>query len=143
MTLARDERIGLLIAAIVGAAAIGNYAYRESKRVRPQAATPAAPVHEIVDHQAARDDYATLLQRAFEIEQNVATVRTDGTTLLIRWEMCSKQMLQRLLHDAQNFQVKSVREVSGLSVKRLTSHGFKKIVCDDGRKGLTPSSVAL
>jgi hypothetical protein len=142
VTLARDERIGLVIAAIVGAAAIANYAYRESRRVRPHAA-PAAPVHEVVDNQAARDDYAAVLQRAFEIEQNAATVRSDGTTLQVRWDMCSKQMLQRLLHDDQNLQVKTVREVSGLSVKRLKSHGFKKVVCDDGRKGLLPSSVAL
>ena len=57
--------------------------------------------------------------------------------------MCSKQMLQRLLHDDQNFQVKNVREAAELTPKRLRSHGFTKVVCDDGRKGLTPASTTL
>ena len=142
MTLAKDEKIGLAIAAVVGAAALATFAYRQTWSTGPAAPVPPPPV-EVIDDQAARDDYAQLLEDAFAVDNNAARVTAEGTTLRVKWEMCSKQMLQRLLENDQNFQVKSVREASGLGVKRLRSHGFKQIVCDDGRKGLTPSSRSL
>jgi len=84
-----------------------------------------------------------VLGTAFAADRNVAEVTADGTTLRVKWDMCSKQMLQRLLHDDQNLQVKGIRDASGISVKRLKQHGFKKIECDDGRKGLEPAVTKL
>ena len=142
MRLAKDEKIGLAIAALVGSLALASYAYR-STRGPSAPAKPVEPVHVVENDQAARDGYARLLADAFADDGNTAGVSADGTVLSIRWDMCSKQMLQRLLKDDQNFQVKNVREVAGLTVKRLKSHGFTRVVCDDGRKGLTPASTPL
>jgi len=142
VTLARDEKVGLAIAAVVGAAALATFAYRQTWSTGSAAPEPPPPL-EVKDDQGARDEFARVLEEAFAADHNVAEVIADGTTLRVKWEMCSKQMLQRLLHDDQNFQVKAVREVSGLSVKRLKSHGFKKVECDDGRKGLPPATTKL
>ena len=100
-------------------------------------------MHVVIDDQSARDAYARLVEEAFAKQSDRARVIADGTTLRIRWEMCSRQMVQRLLHDDQNVQVKQVREVSGFSVARLKSHGFKKLLCDDGRQGLEPAVTNL
>jgi len=142
VTLARDEKLGLAIAAVVGAAALATFAYRQTWSTEPTAPEPSPPP-EVRDDQAARDDFARALEQAFAAERNAAEVAADGTTLRVRWEMCSKQMLHRLLHDDDHLQVKGVRELSGLSVKRLKSHGFKKVECDDGRKGLEPATTKL
>lgn len=138
MTLARDEKIGLAIAAVVGAAALAAFAYRQTWSTGPASPEPLPP-KEVISDQAARDGYAQILEEAFALENNSARITADGTTLRVAWEMCSKQMIQRLLENDENLQVRSIREASGLSVKRLKSHGFKQVVCDDGRKGLTPS----
>jgi hypothetical protein len=142
MSLARDEKIGLAIAAVVGAAALATFAYRQTWSTGPAAPEPPPPP-EVINDQAARADYAQIVEDAFAVDNNTARVTADGTTLRVKWEMCSKQMLQRLLHDDQNFQVKNVRAASGLSVKRLKSHGFKKVECNDGRKGLDPAVTKL
>lgn len=142
MTLARDEKIGLAIAAVVGAAALATFGYRLTWSAGPTAPEPPPP-REVINDQPARDAYARDLMDAFLASNSPATTAAEATTLRINWDMCSKQMLHRLLENDDNLQVKSIRELSGISVKRLTSHGFKQIVCDDGRKGLTPASRNL
>lgn len=142
MTLARDEKLGLAIAAVVATMALATFAYRQTWSARPADPDPPPPP-EVVNDQEARDDYAASLAEAMVAENNVAEVTADGTTLRVKWEMCSKQMLQRLLHDDQNVQVKTIRAATGLSVKRLRSHGFKRIECDDGRKNLEPAATKL
>lgn len=142
MTLARDEKLGLGIAAVVAVAALATFAYRQTWSTGPAESEPPPPP-DIANDQAARADYAIELAEAFAADNNAAEVTADGTTLRVKWEMCSKQMLQRLLHDDQNLQVKAIRAASGISVKRLKSHGFKRIECDDGRKNLEPSVQKL
>jgi hypothetical protein len=142
LTLARDEKIGLGVAGLVAALALATFAYRQTWSNRPAEPEPEPPP-QVANDQDARADYAIELAEAFAADNNVAEVTADGTTLRIKWEMCSKQMLQRLLHDDQNFQVKTIREASGLSVKRLKSHDFKRVECDDGRKGLEPAATKL
>ncbi len=142
MALAKDEVVGLIIAGLVGAAAVATYFYRQSKTSAP----PTAPVVEKpapTNDQAARDDFASMLDDVFEQDQNPATIRADGTTLKIKWEMCSKQMLGRLLRDDKYYVVQNIRQLSGISAPRLRSHGFTKIECDDGRKGLAPAVEKL
>lgn len=142
MTLARDEKLGLAIAGVALALALATFAYRQTWSTGPAAPEPPPPP-DVVNDQEARDDFATALAEAFASDNNAAEVTADGTTLRVKWEMCSKQMLQRLLHDDQNLVVKNVRAASGLSVKRLKSHGFKRIECDDGRKNLEPAAQKL
>ncbi|MBA3454683.1 MAG: hypothetical protein H0T42_16470 [Deltaproteobacteria bacterium] len=142
MTLARDEKLGLAIAALVGVAALATFAYRQTWSTTPPAPEPP-PAAVVIDDQDARDGFAIELAEAFAADRNAADVTADRTTLRVKWEMCSKQMLQRLLHDDENFQVKNIRAASGLSVKRLQSHGFKRIECDDGRKNLDPAVQKL
>jgi hypothetical protein len=142
VTLARDEKLGLGIAGVVAALALATFAYRQTWSTKPTAPEPPPPP-DVVNDQEARDELATSLAEAFAADHNAAEVTADGTTLRVKWEMCSKQMLQRLLHDDQNFQVKNIRAASGLSVKRLKSHGFKKVECDDGRKNLEPATTKL
>ena len=142
MTLARDEKLGLGIAAIVAALALATFAYRQTLSAGPAEPEPP-PLPEVANDQDARTDYATEVAEAFAADNNVAEVTADGTTLRVKWEMCSKQMMQRLLHDDQNLQVKNIRAASGLSAKRLRSRGFKRIECDDGRKNLEPSVQKL
>jgi len=130
-----------VFAGLVGAAALATFAYRQGK-----ATTPAAPVVEKpapINDQAARDDFAEMLEAVFDQDQNPATIRADGTALKIKWEMCSKQMIGRLLRDDKNYQVQNIRQLSGISVARLKSHGFTKVECDDGRKGLAPAVEKL
>ncbi len=141
MTLARDEKIGLGVAAVVSALALATFAYRQTWLPGPAALEPTPPA--VANDQEARTDYAVELAEAFSADNNVAEVTADGTTLRVKWEMCSKQMLHRLLHDDQHLQVKNIRAASGLSVKRLKSHGFKRIECDDGRKNLDPAALKL
>lgn len=143
MTLARDEKLGLGVAAIVAAAALATFAYRQTWSSSSAAPEHPPPPVEVVDEQGARDEFAAVLAEAFAADHNSADVTADGTTLRVKWDMCSKQMLQRLLHDDQNLQVKTIRAVSGLTVQRLKSHGFKRIECDDGRKGLEPAATKL
>ena len=141
MPLAKDELLGLVFAGLVGAAALATFAYRQTK-----SATPAAPITETpapINDQAARDDFAAMLEDVFDQDQNPATIRADGTTLKIKWEMCSKQMIGRLLRDDKNYQVQNIRQLSGISPARLKSHGFTKVECDDGRKGLAPAVEKL
>ena len=142
MSLARDEKIGLGVAALVSLAALATFAYRQTWSTGP-ADPEQPPARTVANDQEARTDYAIELAEAFAADNNVAEVRADGTTLRVNWEMCSKQMLQRLLHDNENLQVKAIRAASGLSVKRLKSHGFKRIECDDGRKNLEPAALKL
>jgi len=142
VTLARDEKVGLAIAGLVAALALATFGYRQTWSTGPAAPEPPPPP-EVANDQAARADYAIELAEAFAADSNVAEVTAAGTTLHVKWEMCSKQMLQRLLHDDQNLQVKNIRAASGLSVKRLKSHGFKRIECDDGRKNLPPAAQKL
>ena len=142
MTLARDEKIGLGIAAAVALAALATFAYRQTWSTGPVEPDPEPPP-QVANDQDARTDYAIELAEAFAADNNVAEVTADGTTLRIKWEMCSKQMLHRLLHDDQNLQVKNIRAASGLSVKRLRLHGFVRIECDDGRTNLDPATVKL
>ncbi|MFN0247317.1 MAG: hypothetical protein ACKV2T_10555 [Kofleriaceae bacterium] len=139
--LARDEVVGLLIAAVVGAAAIATYVYRQGKASAP--APPVAATPAPTNDQAARDDFASMLADVFEQDQNPATITADGTTLKIKWEMCSKQMLGRLLRADNYYVVQNVRQLSGISPARLKSHGFTRIECDDGRKGLAPAVEKL
>lgn len=142
MALAKDEIVGLVIAGLVGAAALGTFFYRQTKSSKPAtAAVPAAPAP--INDQAARDDFASMLADVFEQDQNPATITADGTTLKIKWEMCSKQMIGRLLRDDKNYQVQNIRQLSGISPARLKSHGFTKVECDDGRKGLAPAVEKL
>ncbi len=142
MTLARDEKIGLGVAAVVAAVALATFGYRHTWSSAPAAPEPP-PLPAAANDQEARTEYAIELAEAFVVDNNVAEIAASGTTLRIKWEMCSKQMLQRLLHDDQNLQVKNIRAASGISVKRLRSHGFKRIECDDGRKNLEPAALKL
>ena len=148
MSLAKDEVIGLIVAGVVGAAALADFAYHTgrgstwgtpAKAEVPEAPPPPPPV----DDQAAREEFATVLRDAFAQDQHSATVTADTTTLRIKWEMCSKQMLGRLLRDDSNYQVMNIRKLSGLSVPELKKRGFKKVECDDGRQGLKPSVESL
>ena len=144
MSLAKDEVIGLIVAGLVGAAALADFAYhtgRGSTWDSPSAPEPAeAPEPPPpVNDQAARDDFAATLAGAFREDQHAATVTADTTTLRIKWDMCSKQMLGRLLRDDSNYQVMNIRRLSGISVAVLKKRGFKKVECDDGRQGLKPS----
>lgn len=141
MALAKDEIVGLVIAGLVGAAAIATYVYRQSKASTPE--PPAVETPAPIDDQAARDDFAAMLADVFAQDQNPATITADGTTLRIQWEMCSKQMLGRLLRDDKHHVVQNIRQLSGISVPRLKSHGFRKIECDDGRKGIAPAVEKL
>ena len=124
MTLARDEKLGLAIASLAVVAALATFGYRQTWSTAPAEPAPP-PSPEVANDQAARADYAIELAEAFAADHNAAEVTADGTMLRVKWEMCSKQMLQRLLHDDQNLQVKAIRAASGLSVKRLKSHGIR------------------
>jgi hypothetical protein len=137
--LAKDERLGLAIAALVGALALASYVYRHTRSSSSEPDVQTVQAAPPIDDPAARQAYAALLERAFVQDQNPAKVIADGTTLAIEWEMCSKQMIQRLLHDDQNYQVMNIRQLSGLSAKRLKTHGFKQVTCFDGRKNLAPA----
>jgi len=144
MSLAKDEVIGLVVAAVVGAAALATFAYhtgRGSTWGEPSApeAPAAPPPPRPTNDQAAREELAAALADAFREDQHAATVTADATTLRIRWEMCSKQMLGRLLRDDTNYQVMNIRKLSGITVGELKKRGFKKVECDDGRQGLRPS----
>jgi hypothetical protein len=141
VALAKDEIVGLVFAALVGAAALATFAYRQGK-----ASKPAAPVDDKpapTNDQVARDDFASMLEDVFDQDQNPARITADGATLKIKWEMCSKQMIGRLLRDDKNYQVQNIRQLSGISPARLKSHGFTKVECDDGRKGLAPAVEKL
>ena len=142
MALARDELVGLVIAGLVGAAAIATYFYRESKSGGPPP-SPGESKPAPIDDQSARDDFAAMLADVFAQDQNPATITADKTTLKIKWEMCSKQMLGRLLRDDKYYVVQNIRQLSGISPARLRSHGFTKVECDDGRKGLAPAVEKL
>ena len=126
MALAKDEILGLVIAAVVGAAALATYVYRQGKA----SATAPAPA-EIEDPQVARGDFADDLTSAFGADHAAGKATADGTTLRIQWEDCSKPMLHRLLREEQNYQTLNIREVSGLTLARLEALGFKKVVCAD------------
>ena len=144
MSLAKDEVIGLIVAGIVGAAALADFAYhtgRGSTWDEPSAPeAPAAPEPPPpVNDQAAREDFAAALAEAFREDQHDAAVTADTTTLRIQWDMCSKQMLGRLLRDDSNYQVMNIRRLSGISVAELRKRGFKKVECDDRRQGLRPA----
>lgn len=142
MSLAKDEVIGLIVAGVVAAAALASFADRQGKASSPS--TAAAPEKRpVVDPQDARAEFAERLAAAFAQDQNPATVIADTTTLKIRWEMCSKQMLQRLLRDDTNYQVMNIRQLSGISVPDLKRRGFKRVECDDGRQGLKPAVETL
>jgi hypothetical protein len=141
MALAKDEVVGLLVAAVVGAAAVATYAYHQTKTTPAASVEVKAPAP--IDDQAARDDFAALLADVFAQDQNPATITADAKTLKIKWEMCSKQMLGRLLRDDKYYVVQNIRQLSGISAARLKSHGFTKIECDDGRKGLAPAVEKL
>lgn len=142
MSLAKDEVIGVIVAAVVGVAALANFAYRQGR-----SSTPAAPEKPepppVVDPQEARVELAEKLAAAFDQDQNPATVTADGTALKIRWEMCSKQMLSRLLRDDAHYQVQNIRQLSGISIPVLKKLGFKRVECDDGRQGLKPAVESL
>lgn len=144
MSLAKDEVIGLIVAGVVGAAALADFAYHTgrgstwdspAKAEVPEPPPPPAPVND----QAARDDFAEALADAFREDQHDAAVTADATALKIKWDMCSKQMLGRLLRDDGNYQVMNIRRLSGISVAELKKRGFKKVECDDGRQNLKPS----
>ena len=144
MSLAKDEVIGLVVAAVVGAAALATFAYHTGRGSTwdspatpevPGAPDPPPPIND----QAAREDFASSLAEAFAEDQHSATVTADATTLRIKWDMCSKQMLGRLLRDDSNYQVMNIRRLSGISPAELKKRGFKKVECDDGRQGLRPS----
>jgi hypothetical protein len=142
MSLAKDELIGLVVAGVIAVAALADFAYRQGKGTAP--APPIdAPRPPPVDDQDARAAFAVKLAEAFAQDQNPAIVTADATTLKIRWEMCSKQMLQRLLHDDKNYQVQNIRQLSGISVPELKRRGFKRVECDDGRQGLKPTVESL
>lgn len=138
MSLAKDELIGLVVAAVVGVAALANFAYRQGRSSSP--AAPQAPAaEEPIDPQIARADFAEKLQGAFAADQSPAGVTAEATTLKIRWELCSKQMLGRLLRDDKHYQVMNIRQLSGIGVPLLKELGFKRVECDDGRQGLKPA----
>ncbi len=144
MTLAKDEKIGLVIATLVGVAALATFAYRQTWSSAPAVDEPDEPMPvTAMNDQAARDTFATTLTAAFASTGDTGTATADGTTLKISWDMCSKQMVQRLLHTEKHVQVQAIREATGLSVKTLKGRGFKRIECDDGRKGLAPAAQKL
>jgi hypothetical protein len=142
VSLAKDEVIGLVVAAVVGVAALADFAYRQGKGTTPSAPEKPEPPP-VVDVQAARGEFAEKLGAAFDQDQNPATVTADGTALKIRWEMCSKQMLSRLLRDDAHYQVQNIRRLSGISIPALKKLGFKRVECDDGRQGLKPAVESL
>jgi hypothetical protein len=142
VSLAKDEVIGLIVAAIVGVAALANFAYQQGRSTKPAAPKQPEPPA-VVDPQQARLEYAEKLASAFDQDQNPATVTVDGTTLKLRWEMCSKQMLSRLLRDDAHYQVQNIRQLSGISIPALEKLGFKRVECDDGRQGLKPAVERL
>jgi hypothetical protein len=150
VSLAKDELIGVVVAGVVGAAALADFAYHTGRGstwgtpAKAEAAeAPRSPARKPENDQAAREDFATVLQDAFAQDQQAATVTLDTTTLRIKWEMCSKQMLARLLRDDGNYQVMNIRALSGISIAELKKRGFKKIECDDGRQNVKPSVESL
>lgn len=129
MPLAKDEQIGLLVAALVGGSALGLFAYRQLD------AAPAPATAEVDDvaTQSARDGFAEQLELAFVEDGTDASVSARETTLEIVWFPCSKQMMQRLLHRKKDALTKKVREASGLSLERLRQLGFTSVACDNTR----------
>ncbi|MBA3463000.1 MAG: hypothetical protein H0T46_23795 [Deltaproteobacteria bacterium] len=142
MSLAKDEVVGLIVAAVVGVAALASFAYQQGKSTTPSAPEKPEPPP-VVDPQEARAELSEKLAAAFDQDQNPATVAADGTALKIRWEMCSKQMLSRLLRDDAHYQVQNIRQLSGISIPLLKKLGFKRVECDDGRQGLKPAVETL
>jgi len=138
MSLAKDEVIGLIVAGVVGVLALADFAYRSGKSSSPDKPSAPEPAP-VVDPQDARTAFAEALADAFAQDQNPATVTADATTLKIKWELCSKQMLSRLLRDDTNYQVQNIRHLSGITVPALRKLGFKRVECDDGRQNLKPS----
>lgn len=129
MPLAKDEQIGLLVAALVGGSALGLFSYREL------AAAPAPSAAEVDNGptQSERDAFAETLELAFVEDGTDAIVTARSTTLEIVWFPCSKQMMQRLLHRKKDALTQKVREQSGLSLDRLRELGFTSVACDNTR----------
>jgi hypothetical protein len=141
MALAKDEVIGLVIAALIGGSALALYTYRQVRGAPATDTAPAAPVDERAT-QDARDAFAEALEIAFVTDGTDASVTADGTTLEITWFPCSKQMMRRLLHRKKDALTRKVREASGLSLARLREHGFTEVVCDNTRgKRITEAIV--
>ncbi len=126
MKLAKDEVIGLLVAALIGGGALGLHVYRQARASAPPSA--AAPQ---VDLQEARDAFAASLDQAFHDDDVRAVVVAEDTVLEVRWTACSKPMLKKLLDKTGDALTRNVRKLSGLSLAKLKALGFTKIVCDD------------
>lgn len=141
MALAKDETWGLVIACAIGASALGLWTYR---KLQPT----AAPIHaEVVEQDeqatpAMRDTFAEALEVAFVEDGTDAAIEVTDTTLEIRWFPCSKPMLDRLLRKKRDALTKKVREASGLSIDKLKTLGFTKVVCDNTRGAKATDDLA-
>lgn len=140
MRLAKDEVIGLVVAAIIGGSALGLYVYRQvaappvattTTSATTATATPRA------DTQDARDAFGERLETAFREDGVPAVAYADGTTLHLRWIACSKAILNKLLDKRDDATTRNLRKLSGLSRARLEELGFTMIVCDDTGKRVT------
>lgn len=132
MPLAKDEVLGLVVAAVIGGSALGLYGYRQT-RGAPDAEVDDATATEEPATQSARDGFAEALEIAFVDDGTDASVAAAGTTLEITWFPCSKPMLDRLLRKRKDALTRKVREASGLSLERLRILGFTEVVCDNTR----------
>lgn len=127
MALAKDEAWGLLIACAIGGSALGLFAYRELAAPPPVVVEPAS------DPLADREAFAEALEVAFVADNTDAAVSVAETTLEIAWFPCGKPMLDRLLRRPKDALTRQVREASGLSIAKLETLGFTRVVCDNTR----------
>ncbi len=132
MALARDEVLGLVVAAVIGGSALGLYAYRQTRDAPVGDVDDATAVDEPAT-QSARDGFAEALEIAFVDDGTDASVAAAGTTLEITWFPCTRPMLDRLLKKQKDALTRKVREASGLSLQRLRLLGFTEVVCDNTR----------
>ncbi|MBA3392211.1 MAG: hypothetical protein H0T89_06185 [Deltaproteobacteria bacterium] len=143
MALAKDEVLGLVVAAVIGGSALGLYGYRQT-RGAPEAEVEDTTAADNPATQSARDGFAEALEIAFVDDGTDASVAADETTLEITWFPCSKPMLDRLLKKKKDALTRKVREASGLSLQRLRLLGFTEVVCDNtrGTRVIEPLGVA-
>jgi hypothetical protein len=127
--LDNDEKIGLLVAGLIGGAALGLFLYRQI--AKPSDSVAVAPAKPAIDPQQARDTFADQLEQAFHADEVDAQVHTEGTALHVRWSACSKPMIKKLLDATDDKLTRNLRKLSGLALGKLQALGFTKIVCDD------------
>lgn len=133
MALAKDEAWGLVIASVIGASALGLFAYRQVASPKPVARAVESAEEDARPTAADREAFAEALEIAFVEDGTDAAVSVKDTTLEIAWFPCGKPMLGRLLRKKHDALTQRVREASGLSIAKLRALGFTAVVCDNTR----------